>query len=78
MQSVPTDINYVVVYQNTCLSNIKDLDKDLFIYNHEEADTGIVLHAIDVCNRNPFSELVIKCSDTDVLLILLHYVDNIP
>ena len=44
----------------------------------EEADTGIVLHAIDVCRRDPFSELTISCSDTDVLLILLNYFEQLP
>ena len=33
--------------------------------------------AIDVTKRGPFSELVILCSDTDVLLILLHYFESL-
>ena len=46
-------------------------------YTCEEADTGIVLHALDVSKRDQCGELVISCSDTDVLLILLHYFDNL-
>ena len=56
---------------------MSDPDENLFDYNHEEADTGIVLHAIDVTKRGPFSELVILCSDTDVLPILLHYFESL-
>ena len=46
-------------------------------HNQEEADTSIVLHAIDVIQRDPSTDLVISCSDTDVLLILLNYLDSI-
>ena len=68
--------HYVVVFDKTVLTNMPDLDNNLRNYNHEETDTGIVLHALDVSKRDPFSELVVFCSDTDVLLILLHYFDD--
>ena len=32
--------------EETCLTNIADLDPELQTYNHEEADTGIVLHIL--------------------------------
>ena len=54
-----------------------NINQDLHQYNQEEADTGIVLHAVDVSQRNPFSDLLISCSDTDVLLILLHYFEDL-
>ena len=69
--------DYVVVFDKTVLTNIADLDNNLRNYNHEEADTGIVLHALDVSKRDSFSESVVFCSDTDVLLILLHYFDKL-
>ena len=70
--------DYVIVYGKSCLTNLPDLDQELRTnYTHEEADTGIVLHALDVSKRDQCSELVISCSDTDVLLILLHYFDNL-
>ena len=34
----------------------------------EESDTGIVLYAIDITKRDPFSELVVMCPDTDVVM----------
>lgn len=33
---------------------------------------------IDICKRDPFSELTISCSDTDVILILLNYFGQSP
>ena len=68
----------MVVVDRTCFSNLPDLDESLKSYGQEEADTGLFLHAIDVCKRDPFSELTINCSDTDVLLILLHYFEQLP
>ena len=59
------------------VTNIQDLDPTLFDHSQEEADTSIILHAIDVTQRNPFSDLVIRCWDTDVLLILLYYFDEL-
>ena len=61
------------MYSTTCDTNIPDLDPALSNHKQEEADASIVLHANDVTRRNPFSDLTISCSDTDVLLILLHY-----
>ena len=54
--------DFVIVLNGNVTSNMSDLDENLLNYNHEEADTGIVLHAIDVTKRGRFSELVILCS----------------
>ena len=69
--------DYVMVFDNTVLTNIADLDNNLRNCNHKEADTGIALHALDVSKGDPFPELLVFCSDTDVLLILLHYFDKL-
>ena len=66
---------FMVVFDKTVLTNTADFDNTL--RNHEEPNTGIVLHALDVSKRDPFSELVVFCFDTDVLLILLHYFDKL-
>ena len=71
------DIECAIVYGMTCVTNISDLDPELKNYTHEEADTEIVLHAIDVCKRDPITDSVISCSNTDVLLILLYYFDEL-
>ena len=63
----------MVVFEKTVLRNIADLRN----YNHEEAHTGTALYALDVSKRDPISELVVFCSDTGILLILLHYFDKL-
>ena len=70
-------LDFVVVYGNFCLTNVFSLNRELFDYNQEDTDTGIVLHALNVSKNDPFTELVITCSDTDVLLILLNYFGDI-
>ena len=70
-------IDYVIVYGRSCITNLLDLDNKLKQYSQEEADTGIVLHVIDISRRDPFTDIVVSCSDTDVLLILLYYFDEI-
>ena len=47
-------------------------------HDHEEADTLLILHAIDVGKRNPFNQCIIHSPDTDVFLILLHYCNQLP
>ncbi|KAG1682026.1 Sprouty-related, EVH1 domain-containing protein 2 [Nymphon striatum] len=43
---------------------------------HEEADTRIVLHAVDAV-RAGCQRLLINCRDTDVLVLLVHFCDHI-
>ena len=64
-------------YEFTCISNISDIDPRLTNHCHEQADTCIVLHSLDVTKRNPFTDLVVYCCDTDVLLLLLYYCDEL-
>ena len=64
---------YVVTYNSTAESNIIDFPEELKFHSHEEADTLIVLHSIEVAKRNPFCQLYVACSDTDVLLLLLYF-----
>ena len=45
---------------------------DLFS-THEEADTRLVLHATDIHLRKSHERVIIRCDDTDVLVILLFY-----
>ena len=41
---------------HSCLTNISSINRELLDYNQEEADTGIVLHALDVSKNDPFTE----------------------
>ena len=63
---------FVIAFERTCVTSIPDLDSDMEEYGQEEADTGIVLHTMNVCKRDPFTKLTISWSDIDVLLILLN------
>ena len=65
---------------NTCtLTNIPSLDSELLNeHEHEEADTLMILHAIDIAAADPFRKLIVSSPDTDVLLLLVHYQAMIP
>ena len=60
----------MVVYDNKCETNISNFDNNLRVYCHEEADTLIVPHGIDVAKRDPFQELYIDFCDTDVCVFI--------
>ena len=57
--------------------NLVNFNDDLKNHTHEEADTLMILHAVDVTKRDPFTQLFISCSDTDVFLLLIHYYDEL-
>ena len=67
-------INSLWWYKTT---NVKQISVILTIVCHEEADTLIALHEIDVAKCDPFQELYIDCCDTDVFLLLLHYFEKL-
>ena len=68
-----TNISYVICYKNKCLTNVMDFDYGLQGNNHEVADTLIILYCFQIPKIDPFREVVIVCSDTDVLLMLLYH-----
>ena len=70
-------VDYIVIHHKCLITNIPDLDSSLRNYSHEEADIRIVINALDVSKRDPFTDVVISCSDTDVLLILIHYYEQL-
>ena len=65
------------MYGRTCLMHMANLDPELQIYTHEEADNGIVLHFIDIGEKDIFTGLVVSCSDIDVLVILMYYFNQL-
>ena len=70
-------VDYVVIYHKCLITNIPNLDPSLRNYSHEEGDTGIILNALNVSKRDPLTDLVISCSDTEVLLIVIHYYEQL-
>ena len=70
-------VTFVVSYEKHCITNIADLKENLKSHSHEEANTCITLHILGDTSRNLFTELVVYCFDTDVLLPLLYCFDDI-
>ena len=64
---------YVLAYNSTAESSSIDFPEKMKFHSHEEADTLVVLHSIEVTEKNPFCQLYVACSDTDVLLVLLYF-----
>ena len=60
------------------VTNIPDFDIELMSHDHEEADTLLVLHAIDVAKRDLFTECYVFSPDTDVFLLLIYYCESLP
>ena len=71
------NVAFAVSYEFTCISSISDIYARLRNHWHEQADTCIVFHSLDVTKRTPFTDLVAYCCDTDVLLLLLYYFDEL-
>ena len=46
--------------------------RPVLCYSHQEADTEM-LYALDVSRNDPFTEMVVSCWNTDVLLTLRNY-----
>ena len=68
-------MNFVVVFGTTALTNMASFNPNLLIHNQEEADTGIVLHALDFCKSDSLLQVVVSCPNTNVSLLLLNYFD---
>ena len=78
MDSLKDSFQIAVTFSKQTITNIPNLSADLRNHDHEEADTLLVLHAIDVAKTNPFNECVVVSPDTDVFLLLLHYYEVLP
>ena len=48
---------FAVSYNRYTVSNIPNIETNLNGHNHEEADTQLILHAIDVAEHDPFGTL---------------------
>jgi hypothetical protein len=68
-----TNKRYVVSYDTLTESNCQELIDGMAIHDHEEADTLIILHCLNIARNNPFSECTVYSPDTDVFLLLIHH-----
>lgn len=71
-------ITYVVTYDTMSVTNINQMEIDLKIHDHEEADTLLVLHAIEIAKRIPLCECYIFSPDTDVFLLSINFYESLP
>ena len=69
---------FAISYNTLTVSNVPEIDGCLNGNTHEEADTFMILHAIDAAHLNPFRHVRIISPDTDVLLLLIHYYPQLP
>ena len=68
---------YVVTYDQVTKTDINEYPRELLQNDHGEADTLIILHAIEVANRNYFCECIISSPDTDIFLLLIHFYEQL-
>ena len=66
------------MYDQLSDTNMIDFTEELRSHDHEEADTLLLLHAIDVVQKDPFRECIMFSPDTDLFLHLLHYYESLP
>jgi len=45
---------------------------------HEEADTRIIYHLVRVLEEDPSRHVVVRCNDTDILILLLYHCSLLP
>lgn len=59
--------HYYVKYRDSVNKVIYEIDEDLDCSHHEEADTKMIFHV----TKESSDKILIRCSDTDVLIIML-------
>ena len=73
-----SSVRLIVTYSKTTEANTENLSEEIKNHDHEEADTLLILHAIDVAKENPFKECIVLSPDTDVFLLLVHFYQVLP
>ena len=66
----------VVVQGGIARSNILEVSEHLKTHSHEEADTPIPLHILDIYDSGTMKYVDVHCADTDILLLLIDLVAN--
>ena len=60
-----------MVYDTVYETNIDDFEEALKEHSHEEADTLMVLYALEIAERDPFSKVCVVSPDTEVLILFI-------
>ena len=59
-----------------CAVSSTGRDVSLLRATHEEADTRILLHALEACLKG-YERTIVLCRDTDVLVLLIHFLSKL-
>ena len=70
--------NFVVTYDLCSETNLENYPIEMLQHDHEEADTLLILQAIDAAKTDPFRECIVYSPDTDVFLLLIYYYESLP
>ena len=71
-------IRFLITYAKITETNIPKMSLELTNYDHEEAETLLILHALDVTKYNAFKECIVLSPDTDVFLLLIYSYKSLP
>ena len=66
---------YITMSNGTTVGHVGPGEDMKTVCNQEEADTRIILHIIHALNSG-FSSILIKTSDSDVIVILIHHLQH--
>ena len=58
-------IRFSITYAKITETNIPTMLLELMNHDHEEADTVLILHALDEVKDNQFKECIVLSPDTD-------------
>ena len=82
---VEQKLDLIITFSNECHKISYNLDGSVVVgqveslsSDHEEADTRMLSHIANIMDGKPSSKVLIKCQDTDVFLICLSLVDELP
>ena len=66
---------YITMSNGTTVGHVRPGEDMTTVCNQEETDTRIILHIIHALNCG-FSSILIKTSDSDVIVILIHHLQH--
>ena len=71
-------IGFSVTYAKITETSIPTMSLELMNHNRKEADTLLILHALDVAKHNSFKECIVLSPNTDVFLLFIYYYQSLP
>ena len=66
-------IEFSIIYAKITGATIPIIPLEIMNHDDEEADTVLILHALDVAKDNPYKEYFVLSTNTKVFLLLICY-----